>query len=110
MPTYDFAKFPQKLHEIERIWTPGGVPRAPLRSATVQGQHRRIEMCVNVYNIAKGCLADWHLNLITQKGMYDEELASFHRGVQVEVMTQEYLDKTSKPLRQKAFELRAIII
>ena len=23
-PTYDFAKFPQKLHEIERIWTPGG--------------------------------------------------------------------------------------
>ena len=32
-PTYDFAKFSQKLHEIERIWT-GGVPRAPLRSAT----------------------------------------------------------------------------
>ena len=27
-PTYDFAKFSQKLHEIERIWTP------PLRSAT----------------------------------------------------------------------------
>ena len=26
-PTYDFAKFSQKLHEIERIW-------APLRSAT----------------------------------------------------------------------------
>ena len=23
-PTYDFAKFFQKLHEIERIWTPGG--------------------------------------------------------------------------------------
>ena len=23
-PTYDFAKFSQKLHEIERIWTPGG--------------------------------------------------------------------------------------
>ena len=22
-PTYDFAKFPQKLHEIERIWIPG---------------------------------------------------------------------------------------
>ena len=21
-PTYDFAKFPQKLHEIERIWSP----------------------------------------------------------------------------------------
>ena len=29
-PTYDFAKFSQKLHEIERIWT----PRAPPRSAT----------------------------------------------------------------------------
>ena len=23
-PTYEFAKFSQKLHEIERIWTPGG--------------------------------------------------------------------------------------
>ena len=23
-PTYDFAKFSQKLHEIERIWTPAG--------------------------------------------------------------------------------------
>ena len=23
-PTYNFAKFSQKLHEIERIWTPGG--------------------------------------------------------------------------------------
>ena len=37
-PTYDFAKISQKLHEIERIWTPGGgarVPCAPLRSATV---------------------------------------------------------------------------
>ena len=22
VPTYDFAKFSQKLHEIERIWTP----------------------------------------------------------------------------------------
>ena len=24
VPTYKFAKFSQKLHEIERIWTPGG--------------------------------------------------------------------------------------
>ena len=23
-PTYDFAKFSQKLHEMERIWTPRG--------------------------------------------------------------------------------------
>ena len=30
-PTYDFAKFSQKLHEIERIWAPGGgrAPPAP---------------------------------------------------------------------------------
>ena len=37
-PTYDFAKFSQKLHEIERIWTPGGGGHAPkillCRSAT----------------------------------------------------------------------------
>ena len=39
-PTYEFAKFSQKLHEIERIWTPGGhasfTPLLPLRSATAQ--------------------------------------------------------------------------
>ena len=23
-PTYEFVEFSQKLHEIERIWTPGG--------------------------------------------------------------------------------------
>ena len=29
-PTFDFAKKSPKLHEIERIWTPGGdVLRAP---------------------------------------------------------------------------------
>ena len=35
-PTYDFAKFPQKLHETERIWPPGGASKILLcRSATV---------------------------------------------------------------------------
>ena len=24
VPTYDFVKFPPKLHGIERIWNPGG--------------------------------------------------------------------------------------
>ena len=31
-PTYDFAKFSRKLHDIERIWGAGGgggAPRAP---------------------------------------------------------------------------------
>ena len=38
-PTYDFAKFSQKLHEIERIWIRGAcVPGAPLRSATASTQ------------------------------------------------------------------------
>ena len=39
VPTYDFAIFSQKLHEIERIWTPGEarVSRVPLRSATGHG-------------------------------------------------------------------------
>ena len=26
-PTYDFTKLSQKLHKIERIWTPGGRPK-----------------------------------------------------------------------------------
>ena len=37
-PTYEFVEFSPKLHEIERISTPGGGGRAspapPLRSAT----------------------------------------------------------------------------
>ena len=33
-PAYDFAKFSQKLHEIEGIWTPTARPSRPLRSAT----------------------------------------------------------------------------
>ena len=37
-PTYDFAKFSQKPHEIERIWPRGArVSRAPLRSANAYG-------------------------------------------------------------------------
>ena len=37
-------KFRKKRHEIERIWTPGGVPRVPLRSATgYSGLHFRID-------------------------------------------------------------------
>ena len=28
-PTYDFAIFSQKLHEIERIWAPGGASLRP---------------------------------------------------------------------------------
>ena len=28
-PTYDFAKISQKLHEIERIWTPVRRPSRP---------------------------------------------------------------------------------
>ena len=33
---HDFAKFPHKLHEIERIWAPRGcVPRVALRSTNV---------------------------------------------------------------------------
>ena len=31
-PTYGFAKFSQKLYEIERIWTPGGGGAHPSRA------------------------------------------------------------------------------
>ena len=45
-PTYDFAKISQKLHEIERIWTPRGGGRASkillCRSATAWGRGRRV--------------------------------------------------------------------
>ena len=52
-PTYDFAKISQKLHEIERIWTPGD----PLRSATgslriiKQSDHLKIDDEENLFLI-----------------------------------------------------------
>ena len=34
-PTYDFAKFSQKLHDIERIWTPRGGGGARVQNFTM---------------------------------------------------------------------------
>ena len=47
-PTYNFAKFSQKLHEIERIWTPGGRPLRtpldpPLQIISFSGKHFTLE-------------------------------------------------------------------
>ena len=46
-PTYEFVEFSQKLHEIERIWTPrgGAGPCAPLRSAT---DYSHVKLLINV--------------------------------------------------------------
>ena len=54
-PTYDFAKNSPKLHEIERIWTRGGVPCAPLRSATGKGIMLYNKMFL-IHLIPKFCL------------------------------------------------------
>ena len=52
MPTYDFAKNFQKLHKIERIWTPRGsrVPRGPLRSPTAIDKRIQLEKINNLIN------------------------------------------------------------
>ena len=43
VPTYDFAIFSQKLHEIERIWAPwGGGTCTPLRSATASPKKEKL--------------------------------------------------------------------
>ena len=34
-PTYDFAKFSRKLHEIKRIWVPGGSGLRTPKSGTI---------------------------------------------------------------------------
>ena len=62
-PTYDFAKFSQKLHEIERIWAPGGacVPRAPLNAPLhLPRYHWRMASTVSqiVVVLVKGFLSD----------------------------------------------------
>ena len=38
-PTYDFAKFSPKLHEIERIWTPWGRPKFYYVDPPLLNQH-----------------------------------------------------------------------
>ena len=48
-PTYDFAKFSQKLHEIERIWTRGGPPLdAPLEFILFSYFHPHIRHCRDI--------------------------------------------------------------
>ena len=64
-PTYDFAKFSQKLHEIERIWTPswGASLAAPIRSATDEGSPLRIDQLFKkiqmAWYISKSYLSLW---------------------------------------------------
>ena len=57
-PTYDFAKFFQKLDEIERIWTPEGEGPASkillCRSATVTLPHI-------LFQGSKECLEFWQM-------------------------------------------------
>ena len=43
-PTYDFAKFSQKLHEIERISAPGGASLAPPLDPPLKSC-----LCINLY-------------------------------------------------------------
>ena len=54
-PTYDFAIFSRKLHEIERIWAPGGGgardARPPLRSATVISLSKKHVLASVIMNI-----------------------------------------------------------
>ena len=50
-PTYDFAKISQKLHEIERIWTPGGGRASKIllcRSATAPMTQNFMQFLVNL--------------------------------------------------------------
>ena len=69
-PTYDFAKFSQKLHEIERIWTPRGGGRASkillCRSATdndsnvAETLNRSISLCFVVFGVERGWSCFYH--------------------------------------------------
>ena len=51
--TYHFAKFPQKLDEIKRIWTRGR-PSRPLRSAT--GISHASPRFSRIWNVAHDCI------------------------------------------------------
>ena len=57
-PTYDFAKFSWKLHEIKRIWVPGGRPSHPPKSATVCV--RKVPVMQGVYMVV---IVLWHFVL-----------------------------------------------
>ena len=47
VPTYNFAKISQKLHEIKRIWTPRGAhfPHTPPKSANDPDSYRSNQNC-----------------------------------------------------------------
>ena len=44
-PTYDFAKFSQKLHEIVRIWMPGGGGGAPKKRSCMSVENEPRAYC-----------------------------------------------------------------
>ena len=54
VPTYDFAKFSRKLHEIERIWVPGGggahAPCAPLNPPLFGIKHLILPKNISIDN------------------------------------------------------------
>ena len=62
-PTYDFAKFSQKLHEIERIWVPrgGGTPHASLNPPLITNIMKKFK---NGSNSPK-CILDQKFQLLT---------------------------------------------
>ena len=65
VPTYNFAKFSQKLHEIERIWVPGGhAPLAPPLDPPLHSVYRGmfLWMYVSVWcHFLSGCLVPYSL-------------------------------------------------
>ena len=66
VPTNNFAKFSQKLHEIERIWTPRGahIPHVPLRSTTASGLQSQIRHLYSHLAEAYVMYVPWDLPLM----------------------------------------------
>ena len=56
VPTYDFPKFSQKLHEIERIWTRGGHTSKFLLCRSATGIYVSLQLHVQNVVSAQPCV------------------------------------------------------
>ena len=93
VPTYDFAKFSQKLHETERIWTRGGeetcrVTHISLRSATaVCYSHVTIG---TMLNLSGGKNGHWLKNLMCKQtftlGLIPTSAQTYHQKYRLKEM------------------------
>ena len=82
-PTYELAKFFQKLHEIERIWTPRGGSTPPLDPPLLTVPRKRMTSCKTIFFV----YAPYFYSTAIAKGSVNGTLSSKSDRTEIERLT-----------------------